>query len=258
MSLLYAILIKTKDNGKDIDERLRKVVVLANRTDKVTRVLMLYHRLLDGEYINKSLFCMEHNIDARSFDRDVEDIRLFLSDLYSGDELAFDRDENAYHLTGKRPTYMDRMEATAISKIVLESRTLRSDEMDGLFQIILSMVKEHDKKPIEEYLSYDVENYSSKTKNAILKYIGDLYAILKAGYDIEIEFENDNNGIQEKIKVSPVNLVCIENEFVLIVAQEFSLEKIREISLDKIKGFNKLNTTFAQGIRAKYYKKREE
>ena len=39
---------------------------------------MLYHQLLNGEHIDKAAFSLEHNIMERSFDRDIEDIRLFL------------------------------------------------------------------------------------------------------------------------------------------------------------------------------------
>lgn len=52
---------------------------------------MLYHQLLNGEHIDKAAFSLEHNITERSFDRDIEDIRLFLSEIFSSNELLFDK-----------------------------------------------------------------------------------------------------------------------------------------------------------------------
>lgn len=43
-------------------------------------MLLLYSSLLNGEEINKTIFCFENDCSPRSFDRDIEDIRLFLSE----------------------------------------------------------------------------------------------------------------------------------------------------------------------------------
>ena len=51
--------------------------------DKITRMLMLYSSLMNGEEINKTIFCFENDCSPRSFDRDIKDIRLFLSESFS-------------------------------------------------------------------------------------------------------------------------------------------------------------------------------
>ena len=66
--------------------------------DKITRLLLLYSRLISGEKVNKKSFCNEVQCLPRSFDRDIEDIRLFLSELYISDELVYSRTSNAYFL----------------------------------------------------------------------------------------------------------------------------------------------------------------
>lgn len=69
------------------------------KTDKVTRMLKLYYQLLVGKNLNKENFCEENGISERSFDRDIEDIRLFLSDEQAYCELEYDRKNNTYYLT---------------------------------------------------------------------------------------------------------------------------------------------------------------
>ena len=66
--------------------------------DKITRILLLYKKLMSGEKVNKSEFCNETHCLHRSFDRDIEDIRNFFCDSFELEELIYDRRENAYYI----------------------------------------------------------------------------------------------------------------------------------------------------------------
>ena len=55
--------------------------------DKITRTLLLYSRLINGEKVNKFAFCMETDCIPRTFDRDIEDVRLYLSETFDVREL---------------------------------------------------------------------------------------------------------------------------------------------------------------------------
>ena len=223
--------------------------------DKVTRVLMLYHRLLNGQYIDKALFSVENNINERTFDRDVEDIRLFLSEIYSSEELLFDKTSNAYYLSGQRLKYLDRMDVTVVAKLVLENKSLRKDEMIELLNVLLSVVSVNDADAIKDYLKFEIKSYESTTRNAILKFIGDLYAVLKLGYDIEIEFENEEIFVEN---ISPLKVTCNNKMFYLIAARNFDLNEIIKIPVEKIIRFKKLNTIYSKSLQEKYYKTKEE
>jgi hypothetical protein len=59
----------------------------------------MYSKLLQGETISKARFCLETECHSRSFDRDIEDIRLFLSESYNTSELIYDRRKGGYFLT---------------------------------------------------------------------------------------------------------------------------------------------------------------
>ncbi|MDD2426285.1 MAG: hypothetical protein PHU00_09745, partial [Bacteroidales bacterium] len=122
------------------------------KTDKTTRILMLYHRLLNGQYIDKITFSLDHGINERTFDRDIEDVRLFLSDSFSLSELVFDKETCSYYLTGDKPKYLDRMDAVIIGKILLSGNSLRKDEADGLLNALFSAVAPNDARAIREYL----------------------------------------------------------------------------------------------------------
>lgn len=72
--------------------------------DKITRMLMLYSSLMNGEEINKTIFCFENDCSPRSFDRDIKDIRLFLSESFSVLGLNYNRKITPIILRGRKTT----------------------------------------------------------------------------------------------------------------------------------------------------------
>lgn len=97
--------------------------------DKVTRTLLLYTQLLRGKRVSKANFCLEADCLPRSFDRDIEDIRLFLSETYSGRELLYDRCEHLYYLSGTDQAELEPMEYQLLERILTDTGILRQDEM---------------------------------------------------------------------------------------------------------------------------------
>ena len=212
---------------------------------------MLYDALLNGSSVDKKTFSMEHGIDERSFDRDIEDIRLFLSESFSGYELLFDRITNTYYLTGNRPKYMDRMEATVISKILLESGLLRKDEMQGLLDSIISSVTERDAEAIEKHLLYDLKKYKSDVGVAVLKFVEDLYVVIKSNYDLELV-------LQDKVlKVAPLELLCEDKTFCLVAAEDYDLKKINKVKIQDIMRFRTLFSKHAESLKERYFNNEE-
>lgn len=215
---------------------------LYSKTDKITRILILYHKLLNGEHIDKAAFSLEHNITERSFDRDVEDIRLFLSEIFSSSELLFDKISGTYYLTGEQPQYIDRMEAVTIGRILLSSTSLRYDEMMGLLHVLLTTVSDEDAKAIRDYLRQEVKEYTSSVATAILKLLGDLYAVIQTQKNIEITVSGDD-GEPLARSVSPLKIGLENNAFYLIAADMKSPNEVLRYPLERIIGFTQLKST---------------
>ena len=82
------------------------IVYIGNRngddfTDKVTRMLSLYKKMDEGAKICKHNYSIEYDISQRTFDRDIEDLRIFLSEIFSDKEIVFDKKENVYYMTNR-------------------------------------------------------------------------------------------------------------------------------------------------------------
>lgn len=223
------------------------------KTDKTTRILILYHQLLNGQFVDKATFSLEHGINERTFDRDIEDVRLFLSEIFSTSELLFDKDTCAYYLTGTKPKCLDRMDATVIGKILLSSSALREDEMIGLLHALLSAAAPNDARAVQTYLQQSTDHYISKTEAALLKTLGDLYAAIHNGTDIEVVLEEDTEPVIKKL--SPLEIEMIDSAFYLIAAENNSLSSIVCCPVDKIRQFQTLHSTFALTLQEKYRNK---
>lgn len=128
--------------------------------------------------INKYTFCIDFNINGRSFDRDIEDIRLFLSEAYSGKELLYDRRTNEYYLTGSAAGSLENVEFSFLKRILIDSNILRKDEMAGMLANLYSVTMEN-RTQLKE-LRAELEAYLSPAHSkALLKMYNDLSLCIK-------------------------------------------------------------------------------
>ena len=105
------------------------------------RILTLYQRLLAGRVIDKTLFALECGTTERSVDRDILAVRLFLSESFSNLELIYDREQRGYRLKNLHIKQEIALgECYLLSKLLLDSRPLRTDEQEELVGILMSML----------------------------------------------------------------------------------------------------------------------
>lgn len=208
------------------------------KTDKITRILMLYSQLIKGNKVNKSLFSLENGINERSFDRDVEDIRLFLSDSYSVNELVFDKTDNAYYITNQIKNEMDSSEVYVIAKALLGSKVLRKDELECVLDSLMSVISRKDARTISSKLLNDLKGYDGvKHDKAILKFVRDLSDCISESKYIRVKYQISNNTIKD-IEVYPKDIRCEDSRFVLYAAEtrrgvetKYLIDKIVEFEI---------------------------
>ena len=70
--------------------------------DKIERVLGIYTKLLNGLTINKSEEAVKYNVNERSIQRDIDDIRNYMDQSVSDsgivNSVIYDRQEKGYRL----------------------------------------------------------------------------------------------------------------------------------------------------------------
>lgn len=206
----------------------------------MSRVLILYNRLFKGDKVSKSLFSIEHSISERTFDRDIEDIRIFLSEIYPWNELVFDREVNAYYIKGQGQISISSVEAIALLKILLASRAFRKDEMQVLINALSSMGSLKVKKQIDKLISNEFYEYIAPIHNKpVIKMIWDLNQCIEKRQKIRILYIKAE-GEEKKRLISPLSVVFSGMYFYLIAFIEgndheypafFRIDRIEKIQI---------------------------
>ncbi|MBQ3601685.1 MAG: WYL domain-containing protein [Lachnospiraceae bacterium] len=172
--------------------------------DKITRLLLLFSKLVNGEKINKTIFCFENDCSPRTFDRDIENIRLYLSESFSSTELRYERSTNTYFIDGAKHKLLEPMEYLLIERILKDSMILRKDEFDILSMHLLQNTEKT--KRFEGERQEICSKYQSPLHNkALLKIHGDLVNIIRAKKCINIKYFK-SNGEEVNKKILPCDV----------------------------------------------------
>ena len=107
--------------------------------DKNSRMLGLYHQLIAGKHIDKQSYCAENEITERSFDRDIEDVRLFLCEEHSYCELIYDRNSKSYYLTHTIGKSLPGELTLYLADVIFLQKNLSEDEMNGMLLSLLDV-----------------------------------------------------------------------------------------------------------------------
>lgn len=211
--------------------------------DKITRMLLLHSKLTKGEKINKVMFCLENDCQPRSFDRDIGDYRLYLSETFSGNELLYDRKENSYYLSGNHRAELEITEYSLLERLLLDTGILRYDEMKLLLEHLASNTENSGKllkRQAETLKEYIEPNHNS----AILKMHGDLNVVIRNRAVINMKYYSEDGTFQE-YEILPCRLKCKDNQLLLValsVTEE--CEETLYYHLERIHSFKTVRSQF--------------
>ena len=183
--------------------------------DKITRILLMYAKLKQGEHIRKADFCLETEIKPRSFDRDIEDIRLYLADAFYSDELLYDRQENAYYLSGAQSKKLEKSEYRFLESVLLNMGLLRKDELSELLDHLASNTE--NRMYAQQRTENSMEGYEApRHGKPLLKMHDDLVMVMDRQCLIELQYQ-DENGELTSVNVLPCR-ISYEAGGILLIA----------------------------------------
>ena len=96
---------------------------------KSARLLAIYSQLVNGESLGKGELAAQYHVSERSIQRDIESLHCFISEQSLAQEIIFDYRTRRYRLVNRLPKGLSNSEILAVCKILLESRSMRRDEM---------------------------------------------------------------------------------------------------------------------------------
>lgn len=194
-----------------------------DKTLKNLRVLDIYARLCEGKIICKSEEANQFGVDERSIQRDIDDIRMFLSNRscgYTPDnrEVIYDRTEKGFRMTGNEDSIMNNSEILGVSKVLLESRAFTRKEIHRILEkLIAGCVPQKNMKLVSDLIANEKYHYVElHHKSQLQDRLWELGSDIKECNVLEITYQKQNEK-EEAVKriIGPVALLFSEYYFYL-------------------------------------------
>ena len=185
---------------------------------KVERIINLYNRLNDGEILVKADEASRFEVNERSIQRDLDDIRAyFANDPESNRELVYDRTKHGYVLVHNQKKNLTNSEILTVCKILLESRSLTKAEMYPIIDKLLQCcVPYKNYKQMSDLISNEKFHYLEPHHGK--KFVDDMWDISSAVYEhklMRIRYQKLKEPEKVRRMVQPVGLMFSEYYFYL-------------------------------------------
>lgn len=182
------------------------------------RLLAIYERLLKGGEINKIALADEFGVSPKSIQRDIDELRAYISekDFYDMDSfIEYDRAKNCYRLVKAEREWFSPDEILAISKILLESRAFSKDEAEKLVHKLLSQVSPDMAPKIKEFIKSDVFSYVGPLHGKdIIRHVWQLTEYITDCRQITFTYTKQDLTVSQRT-VNPVAIMFSEYYFYL-------------------------------------------
>ena len=184
---------------------------------KSARLLDLYARFISGQTLNKQGLASEYGVTTRSIQRDMESLRCFLMEKGLSQEIIYDRRHGGYRMVSSVPSGLTNSEILAVCKILLESRSMRRDEMLPILdKLVDCAVPPEQRQAVKllignEKLHY-IEPHHGKS---ILNGLWEIGQAVKEQRVMEIEYERMKAPKLVTRRVQPVGIMFSEYYFYL-------------------------------------------
>lgn len=204
-----------------------------DKMGKSERVLRMYDLLMCGKFINKSQAARQFDVDEKSIQRDLDEIRCYLHERVNEfgvrNELIYDRKQNGYRLETEEGMRFSNEEVLAITKILLDSRAFTKEEMMRMLdKLIECCVPPENQKLVSELIANERYHYIEPQHHKV--FIDKMWLIGQAIHEkryIEITYERTKDRKLVNRKIQPQAILFSEFYFYL-VAHIDNIDKEKE------------------------------
>ncbi len=191
-------------------------------SDKVYRILDIYTHLLDAKELNKRELANIYNVDERTIQRDISDIKGYMTDRASKTgspfNLKYKRSINRYVIENINYSKLDNSEILGICKILLASRAFKKDEM---YNILDKLIDSCSTKENSTFIKYLISNekfhyVELKHKKSFLDTMWQLAKAIESQKQIEVNYFSMYDNKNKNRKLMPLAILFSEYYFYLI------------------------------------------
>lgn len=188
-------------------------------TDKSSRLLKIYSKLVKGRIVNKSEEAANFNVDERTIQRDIAAIKDYMgTDMTNNgviNSIIYDKDAGGYRIESSYQGTLSNSETLAVCKILLDSRAFPKDEMQAILDKLISCcVPKENRQPVKELIGNEEHHYIElRHKTNFLDTLWDLGQAIRSCRYVELEYRRTKDKAIVKRKVKPVGIMFSEYYF---------------------------------------------
>lgn len=220
---------------------------------KSARLLVIYSRLVNGEVLSKAALAEQYHVSPRSIQRDMESLRCFFANQNLEQDITYDYHMAGYRLLNKLPKGLTNSEILAVCKILLESRSMRKDEMLPILdKLIDCAVPQESKRAVSALIGNEKHHYIEPHHGRpILEGLWDVGQAIEQHRVMQIEYDRMKEPKAVTRRVLPVGLMFSEYYFYLtaFLEDKSTFENPGDLfptiyRIDRIKSFRVLDEHF--------------
>jgi len=184
---------------------------------KSTRLLEIYSYLVNGEILNKNELAARYHVTTRSIQRDIETLRQFFSEQMLPHDIVYDVREKGFRLTQAKTDSLSNAEILAVCKILLESRSMRRDEMIPLLnKLIRCCIPDKNRRIVKELAENEMFHYIEPHHNKpLLERLWEIGQAIQMQLVVEIDYNKLMKDSTLHRVIEPVGLLFSEYYFYL-------------------------------------------
>lgn len=184
--------------------------------EKGSRLLYLYQELVRGQGIQKQEATVRFGVNERSIQRDIENLRNFFAEQDPPMEVRYIPSEKRYCLMTKESAFMTCGEIIAVCKILLESRSLKKQELNSILDKLLSLcVSPKDQRAITQIIQNERFYYTELHHGKLLtERLWTLAQAIQSRTVLEVRYRTQA-GVEKRRTLQPVGLMFSEFYFYL-------------------------------------------
>ena len=184
---------------------------------KTDRVLKIYSRLVNGDILRKKELAQQFRVTERSVQRDMESLRCFFAEQGLRQDIVYDKGAKGYRLESPAHALLNNSEILAVCKILLESRSMRRDEMLPILdKLIACCVPERSKRAVTELLANEKHHYVEPHHGQrLLPGLWEIGQAVQNHQVMEIEYERLKEPKLVRRRVLPAGIMFSEYYFYL-------------------------------------------
>ncbi|MCI5892307.1 MAG: WYL domain-containing protein [Clostridiales bacterium] len=214
---------------------------------KSFRILNMFESLNRGEVINKKELAKAFGISEKSVQRDIDDLRAYLSECYESGDVTIDYDyiKGGYRLIKQEREFLTNDEILAISKVLLESRGFCKEELNKLIDKLLLQATPSARMNIKELILKERFHYiPPRHGKMLLERIWEISEYIQNQEKITFDYTKMNGSMVHR-SVEPLAIMFSEFYFYLIAwFDDHSKDFPAVFRIDRITGLKNTKEKF--------------